>query len=207
MLHIFWPDNDQLKYSCTHFLFSRVTIIPAQEQQSQRPQQMFVKKISPNGRIVVVNQNIATSTQQITAINKVAPNIITTTANQRGGPRCDTIQFSFPNINITIPCVFCFNKKINALFCSGFIQVRQNLMANNSSCIDLTDEDDPKPQQRQQANPPALVALNARNRQQIVQTQPVQRQLVTTQQTIRNAAAAAQNRKLPVLGRFKEIFQ
>lgn len=90
-------------------------------------------------------------------------------------------------------------------FCSGFIQVRQNLMANNSSCIDLTDEDDPKPQQRQQVNPPALVALN-RNRQQIVQTQPVQRQLVATQQTIRNAAAAAQNRKLPVLGRFKEIF-
>lgn len=96
---------------------------------------------------------------------------------------------------------------------SGFIQVRQNLMANNNSnsnsgCIDLTDEDDAKPQQRQQANPPALVALNARARQQIVQTQPVQRQLITTQQTIRNAAAASQARKLPVLGNFKwKIFQ
>lgn len=84
---------------------------------------------------------------------------------------------------------------------SGFIQVRQNLMANNSSCIDLTDEEDPKPQARQQANPPALVALNARSRQQIVQTVPVQRQLVATQQTIRNAAVAAQTRKLPIIGK------
>lgn len=73
-------------------------------------------------------------------------------------------------------------------------------MASNSGCIDLTDEDDAKPQQRQQANPPALVALNARR--QIVQSQPVQRQLIATQQTIRNAAAS-QSRKLPVLGKFK----
>lgn len=77
-------------------------------------------------------------------------------------------------------------------------------MASNSGCIDLTDEDDAKPQQRPQANPPALVALNARR--QIVQTQPVQRQLVATQQTIRNAAVASQNRKLPVLGKFRNFF-
>ncbi|XP_055311497.1 activating transcription factor 7-interacting protein 1 isoform X2 [Sitodiplosis mosellana] len=146
---------------------NRVTIIPAQDQ-NQRAPQMIVKKINPNGRIVVVNQNVASTTQPIATINKVSPNVVTTTANQRGGP-------------------------------SGFIQVRQNLMANNSGCIDLTDEDDPKPQQRQQGNPPALVALNSRGRQQIVHTQPVQRQLVATQQTIRNAAVVAQSRKLPVL--------
>lgn len=71
-------------------------------------------------------------------------------------------------------------------------------MASNSSTIDLTDEDDSKPQRNAQNSPPALVALNMRNRQPIVQTTPVQRQLVQTQHTIRNAAIIAQNRKLPV---------
>lgn len=80
-------------------------------------------------------------------------------------------------------------------------------MASNSNTIDLTDEDDAKPQTRvQQGNPPALVALNMRRSQpQVVQSQQV-RQLVTTQQTIRNAAIAAQNRKLPVIGKFKLFF-
>lgn len=72
-------------------------------------------------------------------------------------------------------------------------------MASNST-IDLTDEDDARPQRNAQNNPPALVALNMRNRKQIVQ-QPVQRQLGTTQQTIRNAAIISQNRKLPVVGK------
>lgn len=85
---------------------------------------------------------------------------------------------------------------------SGFIQVRQNLMANagSSNTIDLTDEDDPKPVQRAQPNPPALVSLNVQKRQQMMsQAQPVQRQLINTQQTIRNITMA-QARKLPVVG-------
>lgn len=83
---------------------------------------------------------------------------------------------------------------------SGYIQVRQNLMASsNANTIDLTDEDDPKPQRIAQNSPPALVAL--RNRQQTVQTLPIQRQLLATQQHIRNAALATQNRKLPTTGK------
>ncbi|XP_031622615.1 activating transcription factor 7-interacting protein 1 [Contarinia nasturtii] len=141
-----------------------VTILPTQE--NQRGPQMIVKKISPNQRqYVVVNQNIATQPpqQQMTTINKVSTNAIAATAPQRGGP-------------------------------SGYIQVRQNLMAANSNTIDLTDEDDAKPQPKrvqQQVNPPALVALNIRNRP-VVQQQQAPRQLVTTQQTIRNASLAAQ---------------
>lgn len=74
-------------------------------------------------------------------------------------------------------------------------------MANTSAnTIDLTDEDDPKPVQRAQANPPALVSLNVQKRQQMLsQAQPVQRQLVNTQQTIRNITMA-QARKLPLIG-------
>lgn len=77
-------------------------------------------------------------------------------------------------------------------------------MANaGTNTIDLTDEDDLKPQQKLQANPPALVSLNVQRRQQMVsQTQPVQRQLVNTQQTIRNITVA-QNRKLPIMGDLK----
>lgn len=87
---------------------------------------------------------------------------------------------------------------------SGFIQVRQNLMAKgNASTIDLTDEDDPKPQRIAQGNPPALVAL--RNRQQAAQSIPVQRQLLATQQHIRNAALATQNRKLPMIGKCLDV--
>lgn len=68
--------------------FSRVTNVTIVPSQDQRTQQMVVKKINANGRIVVVNQNIATQPQQITTINKVASNLITTAgANQRGGPR------------------------------------------------------------------------------------------------------------------------
>lgn len=92
---------------------------------------------------------------------------------------------------------------------SGFIQVRQNLMATNSSpnsnTIDLTDEDDSKPQRNAQNSPPALVALNIRGRQQIVQTQGAPRQLIATQQSIRNATIIAQARKLPLAGKYLEI--
>lgn len=88
---------------------------------------------------------------------------------------------------------------------SGYIQVRQNLMSSNSNTIDLTDEDDARPQRGNAQNgPPSLVALNVR-RPQLVQTQQQpsqQRQLVTAQQTIRNAAAlVTQARKLPVIGK------
>lgn len=78
--------------------FSRVTIIPAQDQNARTPQ-MIVKKINPSGRIVVVNSSVNTSTQQqINAtINKITPNIVATTAatttataNQRGGPRLES---------------------------------------------------------------------------------------------------------------------
>lgn len=88
---------------------------------------------------------------------------------------------------------------------SGFIQVRQNLMSSNSNTIDLTDEDDARPQRGNPQNgPPSLVALNVRRPQQIVQTQQQpsqQRQMLTSQQTIRNAAAlVTQTRKLPIMG-------
>lgn len=91
---------------------------------------------------------------------------------------------------------------------SGYIQVRQNLMSGNSSTIDLTDEDEARPQRMNSQNgPPSLVALNYRRPQQIVQTSQQQqqqtsqqRQLVTAQQTIRNAAALV-TRKLPIIGK------
>lgn len=81
-------------------------------------------------------------------------------------------------------------------------------MSSNSNTIDLTDEDDARPHRGNAQNgPPSLVALNVRRPQQIVQTQQQQqpsqqRQLLTAQQTIRNAAALAvtQTRKLPVIG-------
>lgn len=77
-------------------------------------------------------------------------------------------------------------------------------MSSNSNTIDLTDEDDARPQRANAQNgPPSLVALNVRRPQQIVQTQQQQqpsqqRQMLTAQQTIRNAAALV-TRKLPVL--------
>lgn len=79
-------------------------------------------------------------------------------------------------------------------------------MSSNSNTIDLTDEDDARPQRGNAQNgPPSLVALNVRRPQQIVQTQQPQpsqqRQLLTAQQTIRNAAAlVTQTRKLPIMG-------
>lgn len=77
---------------------------------------------------------------------------------------------------------------------SGFIQVRQNLLANNANTIDLTDEDDPKPKILAQNNPPALVALNMRNRQNLV-SQALQRgQLATTTTTTTPRATPAQAR-------------
>lgn len=77
--------------------------------------------------------------------------------------------------------------------------------SGNSNTIDLTDEDDGRPQRGiAQNGPPSLVALNVRRPQQIVQTQQPpsqQRQLITAQQTIRNTAAlVTQTRKLPVAG-------
>lgn len=79
---------------------------------------------------------------------------------------------------------------------SGFIQVRQNLLANNANTIDLTDEDDPKPKPIAQNNPPALVALNMRNRQQLV-TQALQRgQLATTTATRATPAQARMQRQI-----------
>lgn len=95
---------------------------------------------------------------------------------------------------------------IDSFFISGYIQVRQNLMSSNSSTIDLTDEDDGRPQRGNAQNgPPSLVALNVRRTQQLVQTQqqaPQQRQMITAQQTIRNAAAlVTQPRKLPIMGK------
>lgn len=84
--------------------------------------------------------------------------------------------------------------------------MRQNLIASNST-IDLTDEDDPRPQRSAQNNPPALVALNVKNRAQLVQTQtpPVQRHVVTTQQPMRAAQVVTTTRKLAVLGKIFEI--
>lgn len=80
-------------------------------------------------------------------------------------------------------------------------------MSSNSSTIDLTDEDDARPQRANAQNgPPSLVALNVRRPQQLVQTQqqqqqPQQRQLLTATQTIRSTAAlGTQQRKLPVIG-------
>lgn len=93
------------------------------------------------------------------------------------------------------------------VFVSGYIQVRQNLMSTNSSTIDLTDEDEARPQRGNAPNgPPALVALNVRRPQQLVSVQqqqpPQQRQLITAQQTIRNTAAlVTQTRKLPIIGK------
>lgn len=78
---------------------------------------------------------------------------------------------------------------------SGFIQVRQNLMASNST-IDLTDEDDAKPQRNAQNNPPALVALNMRNK--LMQAGGSVRHIVTTQQPMR--AQITPTRKLPAIG-------
>lgn len=84
-------------------------------------------------------------------------------------------------------------------------------MSSNSNTIDLTDEDDSRPQRGNAQNgPPGLVALNVRRTQQIVQTQqpPQQRQMITAQQTIRNAAAlVTQTRKLPVICKFIEKFE
>lgn len=65
---------------------ANVTIVPSQEQQ-HRTTQMIVKKINSNGRIVVVNNSNLTPAQQIATINKIAPNVVTTTAGPRGGPR------------------------------------------------------------------------------------------------------------------------
>lgn len=76
---------------------------------------------------------------------------------------------------------------------SGFIQVRQNLMApNNSNTIDLTDEDDPKPKVQ---NAPTLVALNNRNRSQIVSQPQIQRQQIaaTARATIMQPRAQRPN--------------
>lgn len=80
-------------------------------------------------------------------------------------------------------------------------------MANNSNTIDLTDEDDPRPQRQLTNNPPALVSINVRSRQLLqaqgqaqTQQQTVQRQLVTTQQIIR-PAAATQTKKVAVIGK------
>lgn len=92
-------------------------------------------------------------------------------------------------------------------FCSGFIQVRQNLMAASSNTIDLTEEDEARPQRSPQNNPPALVALNMRGRTQVIQTQQtVQRHVVTTQQPLR-AQAFAQPRKLPAIGKRRNRLQ
>lgn len=78
-------------------------------------------------------------------------------------------------------------------------------MSANSNTIDLTDEDDARPQRGNAQNgPPSLVALNVRRPQQLVQAQqpPQQRQMMTAQQTIRNAAAlVTQARKLPIIGK------
>lgn len=92
---------------------------------------------------------------------------------------------------------------------SGFIQVRQNLMANtsntSSNTIDLTDEDDAPKTRNTVNNPPALVALNAaRNRSAavtaIVQTQQAgtRPQVLAPQPQLRNASAT-NVRKYPVI--------
>lgn len=65
---------------------TNVTIVPNQDQNT-RTTQMIVKKLNPNGRFVVVNNPNLTATQQIATINKINPNVVTTTAGTRGGPR------------------------------------------------------------------------------------------------------------------------
>lgn len=84
--------------------------------------------------------------------------------------------------------------------------MRQNLTSGNGgNTIDLTDEDDPKPQRSAQNNPPALVALNVRGRTQIMQAQTtVQRHVVTTQQPMRSQIVGP-SRKLATLGMFLNL--
>lgn len=85
--------------------------------------------------------------------------------------------------------------------------MRQNLTSGNGgNTIDLTDEDDPKPQRSAQNNPPALVALNVtRGRTQIVQAHTtVQRHVVTTQQPMRSQIVGP-SRKLATLGMFLNL--
>lgn len=76
-------------YNSSHFSsrLGNVTIVPTQENQNQRGPQMIVKKINSNQRYVVVNSSVATQPQQqqVTTINKIPSNVITTA--QRGGPR------------------------------------------------------------------------------------------------------------------------
>lgn len=99
---------------------------------------------------------------------------------------------------------------------SGFIQVRQNLMASTSNTstntIDLTDEDDVPKTRNMVNNPPALVSLNAaRNRSAItatiVQTQQkgARPQALAPQPQVRSASATSV-RKFPVIGKLNETF-
>lgn len=92
---------------------------------------------------------------------------------------------------------------------SGFIQVRQNLMAStgntSSNTIDLTDEDDVPKTRNMVNNPPALVALYAaRNRSRTTATtaQPQQigsRPQVLAPQPQLRSASATNVRKYPVI--------
>lgn len=100
---------------------------------------------------------------------------------------------------------------------SGFIQVRQNLMANtsntsntSSNTIDLTDEDDAPKTRNVVNNPPALVALNAtRNRSTPTSTMAQTQQIVARPQVLApqpqlRSASATTVRKYPVIRKLKE---
>lgn len=98
---------------------------------------------------------------------------------------------------------------------SGFIQVRQNLMANTSntstSTIDLTDEDDVPKTRNVVNNPPALVALNAARNRSTAVTAMVQTpqmgtrpQALTPQPQLRSALAT-NVRKYPVIRKLNKI--
>lgn len=140
----------------------------------QRSTPLIVKKIgNANNRVVVVTSSIST-TPTITMANRSPINV--TAINASNASRAGGP--------------------------SGFIQVRQNLMATNSSTIDLTDEDDAPKQRNLPVNPPALVALNVRNRPQtVVQTPAVaqRQQIAATHQTIRNPAVANATRKVSMI--------
>lgn len=174
-------------------LFSRVVPIQPKVSPSPRtPSPVVVKKMNVQGRVVQVmspgQAALASPVGVPIAARKISPKVTPVGANQRvGGP-------------------------------SGFIQVRQNLMAANSSTIDLTDEDDvPKARGSQVVNPPALVALNAKSPQRMIQTRPAQPQhiqgvtRIIKKQLVRPAGAAtstqaALNPRVPMIRKYFFLF-
>lgn len=151
----------------------------------QRSSPLMIKKISNSNNRVVVVTQSVATTP--TTITTINKPLVntTTTTNQRVGGP------------------------------SGFIQVRQNLMASPSntttSTIDLTDEDDVPKTRNMVNNPPALVSLNAaRNRSAItatiVQSQQIgaRPQVLAPQPQVRSASSATSVRKFPVIGKLNK---